>query len=494
MARRNYFYIFSILIAFACQKYDDSALQNKLDDALKKQDEIQKELDKIANSQKKTEIFFSTGDLSPNFNPTTYNGYSVSSLNTKFPFYITVKAPEGTAITINNAQAQANTPFELKLDKLAWDGYISIKIDEKEYKVKHIPDNFPRYFAYSKNPSPGDIYLAFSNMPATILSNKGDLLYYRRGSYSDFKKVYNKNGQVRYVVIKQELVPQVDGGGYYQGVILIMDDHFNLIKEVKPISNSAELNYFNENHEFVFIDDDHYIFSLYTPKIVNNIPEALNPNPFGVQVIAAHLQEIKNNQIVWEWFSTDYPSYYSSSIERNNFQSNSRDFADYVHLNSVTIDPTDNNLILSLRNQWSIVKINRTTGNLMWTLSGTNDDFALTPAQSLKGQHYAKIFINPDGTKTITIYDNRTGEALSRVIEYTINESTKTLVNFEELRGPYLGDYMGSAQRLESGRYFIGWGSGANFAATEISRDGSEIYFNLILPQGVVSYRAQKFE
>lgn len=482
----------TLIVVVSCKKYDDSVLRNQLK-------ELQQSMDSIGtNAQKEFNITFSTGSLTPSFNKNTYAGYSVSSLNTKFSFTITVTAPNSTPIFINGIQAKANTPFEMKLDKLEWDGYISIKINDQEYRVKHIPDEFPRYTAFSNNPSIGDIYLTPGVV--TILSNKGALLYYRMGQYTNFKKVYTPSMQIRYVVMRVDNVLLNTPNAL--GTIIIMDDHFNVIKEVRSISPSNEVNYWDEGHDFIFIDDNHYIFSMYTPMTVNNVPSSLISNPlkngYGTQVVTAHLQEVKDDQIVWEWKSTDYPNFYASSMEILDFTNNGANFADYMHFNSVTIDPQDNHLILSLRNQWAIVKINRNTGALMWTLSGKNDDFGLTSAQSLKGQHHALVFVNPDGTKTITAFDNRTGEALSRVVEYTINETTKTLLNFSTLDGPYHGEYMGSAQRLANGRYFIGWGGGVatnfSYSATEISRDGSQIFFNLLLPPNVYSYRALKFE
>ena len=44
-------------------------------------------------------------------------------------------------------------------------------------------------------------------------------------------------------------------------------------------------------------------------------------------------------------------------------------------MNAMTIDPTDNNLLASLRTTSEIVKINRQTGEVMWRLGGKMNQF-----------------------------------------------------------------------------------------------------------------------
>jgi len=51
----------------------------------------------------------------------------------------------------------------------------------------------------------------------------------------------------------------------------------------------------------------------------------------------------------------------------------------------------------------------------------------------------------------------------------------------------------GSAQRLANGNTFIGWGAFSNPVATEVAPDGTKV-LELALPEGMLSYRAFKFD
>src|SRR6185436_20143917 len=96
------------------------------------------------------------------------------------------------------------------------------------------------------------------------------------------------------------------------------------------------------------------------------------PIPIAIGII--------NGVVIWQWDGTDYPEFYSTSVETNDFTNLSKT-QDYMHMNSMTIDPRDNNLICSFRNLNQVVKLNRITGNVMWKLGGKNSDFPLTASQ-----------------------------------------------------------------------------------------------------------------
>ena len=474
----------SIFLLSSCSKeYNDSDLQKKIDE--------------LQNQNIETEIIFSTGSLIPSFDKSTKE-YSVSSLNSLHPITITVKCNPNYDVFIENNKVTPNKPFEIKIDKLDWAKQLSIKIDNKIYYINTIPDDFPRYKCVSNNPTPGNIYLGYTGTPMMMLSNIGELLYYKaNGSYyMDFKKVFNSKGEIRYTAIRTDNTPKVEGVGYELGIVEVMNERFEIIDEVKmlPSINVPGGNY-SENHDFCFIDDQHYIVSGYIPMKVNNIPAYISQNPAGTKVVASILQEIKNGSIVWEWNSTKFPHLYESSIESNDYTNALNPWCDYMHFNSMVIDPDDGNLICSFRHQDAIMKINRNDGQIMWYLGGANDNFGLTSNQKLKRQHFAQVFVNSDGSKTITCFDNRTGENAARVVEFTVNESAKTLIDFHELVGPYSSMYMGSAQK-RNGTYFIGWGSNGTpkVDATEIATDGTSISFELYLPIGKSSYRAYKIE
>ena len=217
-----------------------------------------------------------------------------------------------------------------------------------------------------------------------------------------------------------------------------------------------------------------------------NIPDSLHPSS-KVTVTACLIQEVNNGKVVFQWDGTSYPELYSSSVENNNF-SDSTDVMDYMHMNSICIDPNDNNIICSFRNLNEIIKINRVTGDIMWRLGGKYSDFPLTPDQDFLRQHYARF---TDDNQTLMFLDN--GEATlrpySRILEFQLDENQKVVENFTAFNIPdAFIQYAGSVKK-ENGNYFIGGGA-ANYAL-EVNYTTNQVY--LRINQSFSSYRALKY-
>lgn len=238
-------------------------------------------------------------------------------------------------------------------------------------------------------------------------------------------------------------------------------------------------------------------------KNVDNIPSSVPHTEQGVRVTAAIVQEIKDGQLVFEWDSTDYPELYALNSAAD-YYNKSEYWTDYIHLNSVAVDPADNNLVLSLSNADTIIKIDRTSGKILWKLGGLADEFGLSDEQ--KFSHQNDVRITSDGAITmfnngvpkVTVDENgQTVFGQSTIIKLRINEASKTLVSFEEYAcdGAYSPD-MGSAQELSDGRYVVGWGE--RYTATplfsEIDFKSGKTLFALVRPNynGSNLYRVYK--
>jgi arylsulfate sulfotransferase len=129
-----------------------------------------------------------------------------------------------------------------------------------------------------------------------------------------------------------------------------------------------------------------------------------------------------------------------------------------MHMNDIFIDPKDNNLIVSFRQTDQIIKVDRTTGVIMWKL-GNQGDFPMTADEQFLRQHDATIF----GGDTLMFVDNGLAgtRPYSRIVEFTLNETNKTINSFKATplpaASPFIS-YMGSVQK-NNGIYFIGGGT-----------------------------------
>jgi arylsulfate sulfotransferase len=271
---------------------------------------------------------------------------------------------------------------------------------------------------------------------------------------------WNINGQVRYTYFHTEGVSTLDGSTASElGYEMVCDSSLNILDSVKLISHgniNASVQDKLDVHEFILLGDKHYIYETYYEETPNNIPDSLHPAT-GVKVAACIIQEALNGAVVFQWDATQYPEFYGASVENNNF-STTATMQDYMHMNSICVDSTDNNLIVSFRNLNEIVKLDRQSGQIIWRLGGKNSDYALTTDQVFLRQHYPRLIENG---QTLIFLDNGQDSirAYSRILEFQLNQNTRTVSGFKSFIIPdNFIQYAGSVKK-EGNEYFIGGGS-----------------------------------
>ena len=296
-----------------------------------------------------------------------------------------------------------------------------------------------------------------------IFNTKGALIQHKDvdGAVFCFRR-WVIDGKIRYTYIVNDVNTwHIPNHNQLTGYAVIADSALNEIKRVHllpgpggitPGANMVDLDV----HDFILLSDDHYYTMSYYPKHVSNIPAALNPSP-TVSVIAPVIQEVKNDVVVWQWDGTDYPEFYDVSVEGNNY-ANGTITQDYMHINSMIIDPKDGHLVCSFRNTDQVLKINSKTGAIVWRLGGKNSDFPLTSSQQFMRQHDATFISN----NTMLLFDNgeQTKRPQSRILELTLDEVSKTVTEFKSYNIPAaFSRFMGSVQKIGY-NYFIGGGTG----------------------------------
>jgi len=346
-------------------------------------------------------------------------------------------------------------------------------------------------------PQAGDLYLTpfdpqgFGAPYAYIVETDGSLKYYYRNprgrDLHDFKKTVLPGGAVRYSFYDSA-----------QSAIRVMDGSFNLIENVGALA-FPDLNTYAVNlHVHAIINDGHYILGVYAAKTVNNIPALPGQSLF---VRGSGIQEIQNGVAVFSWLSTDHPELYGCSTEGNSFAQNNG--ADYAHWDSLQVD-ADGHWLASFRHLDAVLKIDSSTGAIRWILGGPCDQFGLSPTQKFAHQHDARRA--PDGR--LGLFDNRNGNAASRVLAFNLDEATKTLVTgnpalpgFAEFSADMHQSFnLGSAQLFAGGKVLVGWGEfpGALNDVSEFDlASGAQSMRLTLLPSvysnGYFSYRARKF-
>jgi Arylsulfotransferase (ASST) len=280
------------------------------------------------------------------------------------------------------------------------------------------------------------------------------------GTHVENLQKWNINGEVRYTYFHSEGASTLNGiAGTELGYEMICDSSLEILDSVKLLSfGNIDVNLQDklDVHEFILLGDKHYIYETYYEELPGNIPDSLHPAS-GVKVAACIIQEVLNGQVIFQWDGTQYPELYSASQENNDF-SDSSTVLDYLHLNSICVDSSDNNLILSFRNLNEIVKIDRHSGQIIWRLGGNHSDFALSPDQVFLRQHYPRLIEN---SQTLILLDNGLDSLrpYSRILEFQLNQSTKTINGFKSFIIPDDFIQFAGSVKKEGDEYFIGGGS-----------------------------------
>lgn len=209
---------------------------------------------------------------------------------------------------------------------------------------------------------------------------------------------------------------------------------------------------------------------------------------------------------------------------------NEGDNKDWLHLNSVYFDESDQSILISGRHQ-GVFKISYPKGELIWMLtideeleslgnsylSPIGDDF-----KAPYSQHAAMIMTDQDNntdTLDIMLFDNNLsyidmpiGEfdrQYSRLVQYRIDEKNMTVEEIwsfgEELGYEYFGDIVGDADFLESGtvlgtfgrrNFFSEQDDGTDVATIfEVDKETDEIVYelNVISKNNEAIYRADRY-
>ena len=364
----------------------------------------------------------------------------------------------------------------------------------------NLPSSFPKYEFTGESSRKEDFYITQHSDNnglgyIFIMSYDGYVKRYKRlpAFAYNFRKYKNSKGEIRFTYYQVSNIeyPKVPmNGGYDNTKLIVMDKDFKILDEVTllPHGSLAE-NHPCENHDYIYLDDGHYIVLAYHPKVVTNVPNKVGE----YKAINCIIQEQKEGEVLLHWESTNEPKMYEYSHTNSdftNFNNEQTVYNDYNHINSINIDPKTGDILCSWRHA-GIGKISRTTGELLWFAGRKHIDIqGMTTEQVGYLQHHAKY--NYDGS--ITIFDNSGCVTNNtRCCRYWIDENQLTLTKFQELKSPKAkSGYMGSMDLLHEDKdiYMIAYGAGwKNIAFHEYDFDNNKELCKLVFIDGHDMYR-----
>jgi Arylsulfotransferase (ASST) len=346
----------------------------------------------------------------------------------------------------------------------------------------HSQPNFhPPVVNFSSDPDggSGDIFLSPNNSPqvgAMIVDGRGHLVWFRRAEHSaDFNlAVQHYQGNP---VLTWWHGNVVNGHGI-NGQGLIMGQSYRTMHIV-----TAGHGYTSDLHEFQITPQGTALIDAYVPV---RMDLSKYGGPKNGTVIDCVIQEldIKTNHVLWEWHSLGHIPLSASYAHPTSVQP-----WDYLHLNSIDLQPNQN-LLLSARNTWAAYLIGQRKGSVIWTLGGKDSTFKMGSGTNFEWQHDARMI-----GQTLSVFDDAglpQEEPQSSAKEILVNRTalTATLQHVFTHSPQLLAGSQGNAQTLSNGNLFVGWGSEPDFS--EYSSSGKQI-FNGSFPLGVTSYRAYRY-
>jgi Arylsulfotransferase (ASST) len=274
---------------------------------------------------------------------------------------------------------------------------------------------------------------------------------------------------------------KIESSGYGQGEAVLVDHSYREVARVRAAGGRQM-----DLHALTLTPQGTALFTCY-PETVTMDLSAID-GPSSNPVLESIIQEvdIATGRLLFEWRGLEH-------IPVDVSQEPMAAPYDYLHINSIQPLP-DGNLLVSGRHTWALYKLERRTGNVIWTLGGKHSDFHMGPGAQFYWQHDAVQVSDA----VLTVFDNATNgpidsEKQARGLVLAVDQSRRTV----SVRHAYttaqklLPGAMGSVQILPSGRVVVGWG--VQSLTSEFTADGTAL-FGASLPAGMYSYRGLRLD
>lgn len=234
----------------------------------------------------------------------------------------------------------------------------------------------------------------------------------------------------------------------------------------------------SDHHDFQLLNNGNYMHITYQRR-----PGTINLRAYGgpdeARVVDGVLEEVTpEGQLVWRWSSArhvklnELEPHWEQILDTPVEHSDGTRRYDLVHLNSVA-EVSDDRLLLSMRRPDAVYMIDRSTGNVIWKLGGTETPKSLRVIGDpgidegpLGSQHDARWL----GDGLVSVYDNSSGLKRSpRAVLFRVDEE-RDIARFVEQRTDPLvkiSGCCGSARRHPDGGWVVGWGTPITTAFNE---------------------------
>ena len=263
--------------------------------------------------------------------------------------------------------------------------------------------------------------------------------------------------------------------GYGAGEGVILDSSYREIARVRARrGRQADL------HEFQLTPQGTALITCHPATVWADLSGVGGPS--NAPVLESIIQEIDiaSGRLLFEWRSLEHVALDESYLPPSAAY-------DYLHVNSIDLTP-DGHLLVSARHSWTLYKVHRHSGRVLWRLGGKRSNFRFARGARFHWQHDARHLAGGE----ISVFDNGAGpagpEPQSRGLLLRADPTSRTvhLVRAYRHSPPIRTGAMGDVQTLGDGNVMVGWGLVP--VLSEFTSSGG-LVADLHLPWGYNCYR-----
>lgn len=425
----------------------------------------------------------SGGELRPAFEPDGHDYGVICAAGTNV-WNVIAKGVPGASIAVAGANGEGNV-------SVSADDVVDITVTKannsaEHYYVRCLPPDFPPLtVTRPDDPTPGwYLFSPSTNSTASyavITDDHGAVVWYRKNPAAgstlllDFKRLPNGHLAWKSFLTGDFAFGTNPAGAYDEAAL-----DGSVLKTWKTVGSPTD------HHEMMPLANGNMLLATYHIRdIAPASPERAALDALGYaaysKVADNWIQEIKpDGTVAWEWMSENHTVIADTvaglrGVPITFAVPGAGTVVDLGHLNSIDVEPTSGDLIVSFRHFDAVMRIRRNPGGLddgkvLWKLGGSTPNPVVSPGtvhlalvnDSMSGphaQHDARVLANGH----VTMYDNESGlagVATARAVEYTIdvNAETATVVWSYLRPDGEISPAQGSARRQADGSTVIGWG------------------------------------
>lgn len=281
------------------------------------------------------------------------------------------------------------------------------------------------------------------------------------------------------------------GSCYY-----ILDNTYAVIKNV-----SARNGFTSDIHEFLLTPNNTALF-LSTKSIPMDLTPYGGPKEGFVQDFAIQEVDLETDELIFFWDALQHIPL-TDSFEPASSASSSGNIWDVYHLNSIGLTDSVEDILVSGRNLWTIYRINKPTGNIVWRLGGKQSSFTIGKGAKFSWQHDARFLPN----NVVSLFDDNCCESDTVPPGTPFAHGLILKLDLENMKASRLKTYyhnpnihvssQGNVQSLPNGHKFIGWGQSQYFSefkkpGNNVTNPSLNMIYDASMPGNNYTYRAYR--